>query len=261
MLNNQNKFYKIESFILSLPILLLICVFLQLAVLFFDSNQTDSIRILFISAFFVLTALSLNIIFFLVLKNKLNLGIETFFYGIGFLSSYIALGTVLSFLMDNTIEVWVFYYYGLPLVSLFYTYATALKNTEKGVNKITLFLMLITIAFFIIGFVKDFEILKLKENYELFTFYILPILFGLYIGYYAVYRTIRISLRNVAWTPFLIILIIGFGILFYLELIYVNGLPVHLAIFYFLFSLIVSCLIGTICKQYQKKQIKMQTNE
>jgi hypothetical protein len=156
--------------------------------------------------------------------------------------------------VSNTLEIWIFY--ALPLISLFYTYAAMLKNTDQGINKFILFLMMITLIFSAIGFIMYFEILK--QNYDLFTNFILPILFGLYAGHYAVYRTFWISLRNVAWLPFLTIFI-GSAIVL-LPLIFfpesINNSLNYSFILYFTFligfSFAVSCFAGILCKHFKK---------
>lgn len=184
---------------------------------------------------------------------KLKLEIETFLYGVGFLSNYILFIVIISY-VSNTLEIWIFY--ALPLISLFYTYAAMLKNTDQGINKFILFLMMITLIFSAIGFIMYFEILK--QNYDLFTNFILPILFGLYAGHYAVYRTFWISLRNVAWLPFLTIFI-GSAIVL-LPLIFfpesINNSLNYSFILYFTFligfSFAVSCFAGILCKHFKK---------
>ncbi|MDR2944355.1 MAG: hypothetical protein LBU81_04635 [Methanosarcinales archaeon] len=273
MLNNQKKLLLIESFILSFPMMLVIGLFLVFTVFSMSGgfDEAESVTFLSFCAFLVLILLLPNILFYMVLRNKLSIGVETFLYSIGFLSNVISYTVIYSILNRTGIpasgKFFSFLLIALLFVSLFYAYAAVLKTNEKGNRKIALFLMMIAIVFFVILTIKDFEILNLKENYEFFIFAVLPVLYGLYIGHYTVYTTTKISLCSATWAPFLLIVLLIFVNLLASAILYpsppeiMHNDYVITVILFLLISFIFSCLAGAICKHFQKNQNTMQTNE
>ncbi|MDR2944240.1 MAG: hypothetical protein LBU81_04055 [Methanosarcinales archaeon] len=197
--------------------------------------------------------------------------IETFLYGIGFLSNIAVLGFFLRnkekastyTFEENMLSLLLIV---LSFASLFYTYAALLKNKESGSRNIVLFLTAMTIVFFTAWILKDFEIIKqyfesLELNFRIFQSIVFPsVLFGLCAGYYAIYRNVRISLRNVAWTPFLVMFCSIVGILLMLLFAFPTDssepIPeIYYAfpgVCYFMSSFIISCLAGIICKHFKK---------
>jgi pilus assembly protein TadC len=92
MSNNQKTLLLIESFILSGPMLLFVYFGLYISIIISRGWNQYSTYYLSLCTIFVLIVLLPNILFFSVLRNKLNMEIETFLYGIGFLSNIAILG-------------------------------------------------------------------------------------------------------------------------------------------------------------------------
>jgi hypothetical protein len=261
-----------ESLILSGPMLLYLLVFMLLGIIpLWTRNWSGLLFLVFHLSFLVVIVLLPNVLFFSILKNKLNMEIETFLYGSGFLSSII----FPQLFPGKSVNSSIFEEFYIPIIpialsfaSLFYMYAALLKNKESGSRNIILFLTALTIVFFTAWILKDFEIIKqyfesLELNFRIFqSIFLSPVLFGLCAGYYAVYRNVRISLRNVAWTPFLVMFCSIVGIL--LMLLFAFSFPtdssepvseIHYAfpgVCYFMTSFIISCLAGIICKHFKK---------
>ncbi|MDR2944154.1 MAG: hypothetical protein LBU81_03600 [Methanosarcinales archaeon] len=275
MFNNQKKPLQIkrfgEFFILSFPFLLLMTIILCLGLvhLLFTSGEHSLVSF---SMCHVLIVLLPNILLFSVLRNKLDMEIETFLYGIGFLSN---IALLYFFTGENgKLSAHAFEEYILSLfliillfALLYYTYAAVLKIDERKGVKFILFLLVITIFFCIVGMVKTFEIFKLEETRILA---LLQCSIGLYAGHCAVYKTPRISLRNIAWTSFLTLFIFTvislISILSFLSILFMRAfdtLPIAAAVIftYIPVSFVISYLIGTVCKRCQKKQSLVQTNE
>jgi hypothetical protein len=290
LLRNQSF---VEMLIISSPMLSImgIIIFFSIFMLLNGLLRIESgIVLVSVCVFFVLIIFLPNLLFFSLLRKKLNMEIDTFFYGIGFLSNIVSFAVSLDVLMNLA---------NMPgseklllsrllivslFASLFYTYAAALKKNEKGSGKITLFLLTITIVLAVALLIKDFEFFKqyfetLELNYRIFQTVITPpILFGLYAGYFAVYKTLRISLRNAAWASFLTVFIAVFGALLmaifaitkgdfdvqYAPLgVYEEPPEIYYAfpgVFYFAISFIISYIAGAVCKQLKKNQTMLPEN-
>jgi hypothetical protein len=209
----------------------------------------------------VLLAQIVHLVFYLILKKNYNLDADVFLYGFGFISSFIPI-FLLSYILvalDKPIDFslyWLFFV--IPLVSLFYSYAALPKNNEKKISTIALFLIAFTAVFFIFLIMKD------EMFQQFFLVFILPIFFGLYVGYYAIYRTVRLSSRSLAWTPILMLFIffINPGMFFhfilesflhpFLSVAVVGSIASFISLF--ISSFIVVYVIGTIRKQLIKKK-------
>ena len=162
--------------------------------------------LLFLPLIFIILIPAVNIIFYSVFKKKYGLKIDVFLYGVGFIQVPMALLFVFHFTSVAFGEsvgiapiMWTLFI--IPLASFFYSFSL-FKNNGKSVGKIVLCLLAANIVFFALVIIKNVNLL--------FPFYLLgmclPILGGLYAGYYAAYRTVRPSLRNLAWTPMLVLL-------------------------------------------------------
>jgi hypothetical protein len=160
--------------------------------------------------------------------------------------------------IDAPLYMWNFYI--IPLTSLFYSYAVWLKKDEKDRNRVTLYLLGITAIFLlIIGAIKIELIMPF-----IFLALCIPFLFGFYAGYFVTYRTLP-SLRFFAWTPMLIIVSIGFFLLFsmlsnrFIDILRIPGVflvTTFLSLFIgpFLVPFIIVCLIGSVHKRLTKKK-------
>ncbi|MDR2944153.1 MAG: hypothetical protein LBU81_03595 [Methanosarcinales archaeon] len=265
MLNNQKTLLLIESFILSGPTLLCILAWILLSIDLLPNGFRSSISLLILCAVFVLITVLPNILFFSVLKNKLNMKIETFLYGIGFLSNMVLpiillSGYSKSLSTDSPVgSIFSIFLNVLLLASLYYTYAAILKNKENKCGNIILFLTALALVFFIASSINNFEIIKqyfetLELNYEFFQSlagWSIPL--GLYAGHYAVYRTLWISLRNAAWASLLTICILILGFLFVIvyHLVFIE-FHIPLLIFFLLISFAVSFFAGIVFKHFKK---------
>ncbi|MDR2944643.1 MAG: hypothetical protein LBU81_06155 [Methanosarcinales archaeon] len=154
MLNNQRSLLLIESLFLSGPILLCILAWILLSIDLLPNGFRSSISLLVLCAVFVLITVLPNILFFSVFKNKLNMKIETFLYGIGFLSNMVLLiifllGYSKSLSTDSPEgSIFSIFLNVLLLASLYYTYAAILKNKENKCGNIILFLTASALVFF-----------------------------------------------------------------------------------------------------------------
>ncbi|MCL2863277.1 MAG: hypothetical protein FWE54_04225 [Methanimicrococcus sp.] len=138
-----------------------------------------------------------------VLKKKYNFKKDVFLYGVGFTSAFIAFVFFTLIVLHNgtwwgaSIEEAIWYFYILPFTSLYYSYATLLKNKEKRASRVTLILLAITVISFALLII--FEI----SEYRIPYIAVLPVLYVLYLSYCLIHKKGTLGLREFAWIPFL----------------------------------------------------------
>jgi len=248
------------------------CLAVYTAIENYLNNVEIELPLLYILGYVLLIPI-VNLIFYSILKKKCHFGADVFLYGIGFTSASVTLliaASAIDILHGLLISPYVWAFYAIPLVSLFYSCSILPKINEKGMKEIILCLVIIAVVFLIIGIIKDFEALKETGYYNLLPIFLL-IIFGLYMGYYAIYRTIRLSPRNLAWAPVLIlfscimILVFAIGIV---QIGYTVSLPesATVAIVAALAVIVIppftiSCLISGTLKYLTKKKRKNENSE
>ena len=261
MVYYSKKYPLIECLILSVPLLFVNCIVIYTIIenYLYNTGFNDE---LYSFVRYLLLIPIVNIIFYLILKKKCDLGTYVFFYGIGFTSASITLliaTSAIDILHEFLISPCVWTFYIIPLVSFFYSHALLPERNKKGMKQIILGLVIIAVAFLILGVLKDLEAFKDRSYYNVFPIFLL-ISLELYAGYYAIYRTSRFSSRNLAWAPALILFccimlllyIIGVIQVSYLEMV-LKSTVVAIA-FAVIIPFIISCLIGATHKYLIKKK-------
>jgi len=262
-LNEQNKDYLIpfiECFILSLPLLCVAlilpfsAIIIIISYLLPDTTEIEAIgAVATWIGYFILIPV-VNIVFYSILKKKCKLGRNVFLYGVGFTASFITALLVISYdpLHGFSLPPYIWAFYVIPVLSLFYLFALLPKNNEKAVRVIALCLIVAAILFLTFGVMLNSEIFNQLE----FLMFILPIPFGLYAGHCVIYRKLSINPRNLAWTFPSLLLAWGIGNVFMIISGYNYTDPSNAIdfIYFFIISVIVSCLIGVAHKYLTKKK-------
>ncbi|MDR2944027.1 MAG: hypothetical protein LBU81_02935 [Methanosarcinales archaeon] len=154
-----------------------------------------------------------SIILYLILKKKYHFEMKNLFYSVGFASCNLLLfisiqafwERIYNLQADDTIwETYaMFTLSALTLTLFYYSYASLLQNNKNEHNQKTLFLTVMTALSF--GFLLFFEIMKYQAPLFSASFFI----YGLYFVCCLIFTKARVSLRGLAWTPFLPAFIIG----------------------------------------------------
>lgn len=185
----------IECFILSSLLLLL---FILNIYSYFFLTHYQKIWTL-IPIIFCVAGLILNFIFYSTLKNKFNFEPSVFLYGVGFTSCFFTAVYYIFRLQGSMGEhLGTTYFYLIPLTFLYYTYATMVKNTEKRISKVTLFLMIVTTVIFAVLTIIEIN------NYPIPYVGFLLLFFGLYLVYCLIRKKYVLTLQVFAWIPFLV---------------------------------------------------------
>jgi hypothetical protein len=262
ILNRKVQIAFVECLILSLPLIILIFLEIWAGLM------------IFILAFF----------FYLIFFKKFNFRLEVFFYSISFASGWI-LWILLSLLFDYNIEELMipdtistlFYtldlpsivyslfgtdflpgiliFYALPSIILFYLFAISSKNDKKNRDK--LFILFLTVFMILsLAFALLLDLTIMVCIFMVCSIF-LPIIAGLYAGYYLIYRKL-LSLHALSLVPIFtclfmfpdLILIFSFLSPVYIILDFVgfNFLEKYYMIFLILIILII--LIGNFALSY-----------
>ena len=203
-ISKQNKIALVECLIISSPVLLLLILSILGLTIGARTGPHEGHALFFMFAFTVLVmflisiAFYTNVAFFLISMKKIKSRANTFLYGASF-TLFIAFALMI-YLLVNLLEYFyvLWFVYMLSFTSLFYLYATLPEDNEKKVNMTTLVLASITIVLLLLGIATD------KLDFKLTFIPLLSVLLGAYAGYYAIYRTLRLSPRLLAWAPILL---------------------------------------------------------
>ncbi|WNY29165.1 hypothetical protein MmiEs2_13880 [Methanimicrococcus stummii] len=142
-----------------------------------------------------------TIILYSVLKKKYNFEMNVLLYGIGF-TSCVSIFSVLIFRIPTAdyIGMAVRFLYVIPFILLYYSYAilrTTYINGEKSINRDII--ILTTAAAILSLFFILFEIMTRPFPYVGISL----LLFGVYFAFSFICKKCVLSLRLLAWIPFL----------------------------------------------------------
>ena len=228
--------------------------------------------------------------FYLIFGKKYGFELEVFFYSIGFTSSICILWVLMG--NSSTIEgqvipdiipdfiLTIFYtldlpslfsfslpnvyaLYAIPSITLFYLFAIFSKNDKTNRDK----LLILLLTFFVIISLALCLLLDLKTLVSVFLLClsILPIIAGLYAGYYLIYRKLLPSLHLLSWIPtfayllmFLAVIILEFTWYFWFN--HSVGYSPVSAIGNFVVSFLFAYIIGRFIKNVHNCKTIKKTN-
>jgi hypothetical protein len=126
---------------------------------------------------------------------------NVFLYGVGFVSCCVTLVYCILGILHGpggvSIKSILWYFYIFPFTFLYYSYATLLQSSEKGIDRVTLYLA----AMFFISAAVLTIIEIMLYGIPFAGFFLL--LFGLYCAYCLIRKKGILSIQVFAWTPFL----------------------------------------------------------